>query len=382
MRLLVMMMFFGLASVVYVGQAQGQCVDLMNNQRYQALGAEAMEAQERDDASAALRALEQMLEICKLDPDVRYSIARVRQKSGECQEALDSFGRARESLREAQALGLGDWWVSEAQIDERLAELLQSCPALQAPGRVQVTCSDSEVSLTLPGEPPRPCPASLEMPPGRYTIAASKAGYHEQRLEFAVEAGAEVRVRVEAMQALQGELRLACAPTLTEVTVKHLESGEQQQVGCDGAAVPLPWGDYELWGDGAEGQRFRIDSEVGVALNVQAGEIREGPDGRGSSSSSVLAWSLAGGGLGLVIGGGVLQGLAMTQVNDLGADNEWEDAKETHATAKVMSAVGISSMAVGAILLGTGVVLMVVGDESAEHEIAVGPSGVQWLWRF
>ncbi len=119
------------------------------------------------------------------------------------------------------------------------------------------------------------------------------------------------------------------------------------------------------------------------------GETDE-PAAPGSWQTELLPWILVGAGGGLAVTGGVLLALTAKDISTVeNADGDLEEIEAAQDRVPLFSTLGFGLAAVGVAAAGTGVVLLVLNDESAgeaeanrKTRVVVAPTGVFLKKRF
>ena len=109
-------------------------------------------------------------------PKLMLVSGRLHERLGDCGGARAIFAEALEERRASRAL--------RSKIEEALGHNDECVDH----GTLVVECSPPSVALEV-DQKPLECGQSLDLPPGKYTLAASASGYHSQKIELVVEAG-------------------------------------------------------------------------------------------------------------------------------------------------------------------------------------------------
>ena len=264
----------------------------------------------------------------------RLGLGRALQKSGECEEALIEF----EKVRQDPAVEAPSRAQIEARLDEFIEELRASCP-----GSLVVTCAPPGLEVTLDGEPAA-CGERIERPAGTYTLRGAVGEREVQR-----------EVSIVALERVEVALRVEPAAT-PDPSVGQVE------------------------GLGRAAARQLLASATETASRARVEEVEEGLDRR------LVGWGLVGlGGASLATGGVFTllvldnnsrgQELASEEVIAGDQGREVIDRGERYTTLQYVS------YGVGAALVVSGVVLLVLDDAPPEEAARAGEGAwVGPLW--
>jgi hypothetical protein len=288
-------------------------------------------------------------------------------------EIFDDSGRSVARVSEAcRVCGLEE--VGELISDEAATLSAKIGSLVHGQPVILVSSEPPGARVRVDGKLAGTTPATLELAPGQHTLRVGKPGFiaQERKIDMLVGVREEISLRLQAEPSTNAVLVLKSAPTGAEVHV------DGELAGTTPLEYPVKPGRHK----------------VRVALSGYRGETREVvvvPDEReqvgfnlSPAGRAATIWGAVSAGAGLASLGA---GIALLAINgredasDCTGDNVDIDGDCKYRYETLPG--GIAATAVGAVLAGVGVGLLILGRKRARRARAsVGPGTIQMAVRF
>lgn len=254
---------------------------------YQDLEAQGVEAFKANDFPTAIKRFETAKALCAESQSLMFALGRAYHLANQCSPAIDHYKKA--LLLKGPKL---------ESISKRLTEAETECAKL--PGTLAVVCEQPNISLSINGAPPTPCPLTQPMPAGVAVVRAESTNHTPITLDANIQPNQTTSLRIPSLTPLSVAPPNLPDPPPIDIPVTPPPQNPYETTGyyvlSGGALAVLGGLGMYFWADSM--RQDVLDAKASVDANnvVQSGLTRQEALALESDANTIsgVAWGLLG----------------------------------------------------------------------------------------